>query len=225
MTQLKFGFAVFPAFVRGWLSCVSDTLLDFGSALGRGSGAASACDLPHCAGPLRGRTARRSAQGKPPEGGWPVPRIRLGGLGQTGPDDQARHPLRDERQLSEHAGLFVGPRLSPAPAAEALLRAHRELMTRGYGLLIFDAYRPWYVTRIFWDATPADKHEFVADPAKGSRHNREAGLHGLRERVVALRLPGLEELCPPERAIREAPLTLISTPTSSSGSDETPSRP
>ena len=58
------------------------------------------------------------------------------------------------------------------PAAEALLRAHRELMKRGYGLLIFDAYRPWYVTKIFWDATPADKHQFVADPAQGSRHNR-----------------------------------------------------
>lgn len=58
------------------------------------------------------------------------------------------------------------------PAAEALLRAHRELMRQGYGLLIFDAYRPWYVTKIFWDATPVDKHEFVADPAKGSRHNR-----------------------------------------------------
>ena len=58
------------------------------------------------------------------------------------------------------------------PAAEALFRAHRELMKRGYGLLIFDAYRPWYVTKIFWDATPADKHQFVADPAKGSRHNR-----------------------------------------------------
>jgi zinc D-Ala-D-Ala dipeptidase len=58
------------------------------------------------------------------------------------------------------------------PAAEALLRAHREVMTQGYGLLIFDAYRPWYVTRIFWDATPPDKHEFVADPAEGSRHNR-----------------------------------------------------
>jgi D-alanyl-D-alanine dipeptidase len=58
------------------------------------------------------------------------------------------------------------------PAAEALLRAHRELIKSGYGLLIFDAYRPWYVTRIFWDATPPDKHEFVADPAKGSRHNR-----------------------------------------------------
>jgi D-alanyl-D-alanine dipeptidase len=58
------------------------------------------------------------------------------------------------------------------PAAEALLLAHRDLMEQGYGLLIFDAYRPWYVTRIFWDATPPDKHEFVADPAKGSRHNR-----------------------------------------------------
>jgi D-alanyl-D-alanine dipeptidase len=58
------------------------------------------------------------------------------------------------------------------PAAEALLRAHRELIKQGYGLLIFDAYRPWYVTKIFWDATPVDKHQFVADPARGSRHNR-----------------------------------------------------
>jgi len=58
------------------------------------------------------------------------------------------------------------------PAAQALLRAHHELMQHGYGLLIFDAYRPWYVTKVFWDATPADKHEFVADPSKGSRHNR-----------------------------------------------------
>jgi D-alanyl-D-alanine dipeptidase len=58
------------------------------------------------------------------------------------------------------------------PAAEALLRAHRELLKQGYGLLIFDAYRPWYVTKMFWDATPPDKHEFVANPAEGSRHNR-----------------------------------------------------
>ena len=58
------------------------------------------------------------------------------------------------------------------PAARALLRAHRELLKQGYGLLIFDGYRPWYVTKIFWDATPPEKHEFVADPAQGSRHNR-----------------------------------------------------
>jgi D-alanyl-D-alanine dipeptidase len=58
------------------------------------------------------------------------------------------------------------------PAAAALLAAHRELKGEGYGLLVFDGYRPWQVTKIFWEATPPDKREFVADPAKGSRHNR-----------------------------------------------------
>lgn len=58
------------------------------------------------------------------------------------------------------------------PAAEALVRAHRLLESQGLGLLIYDAYRPWFVTRMFWDGTPAAFHDFVADPAKGSRHNR-----------------------------------------------------
>ena len=58
------------------------------------------------------------------------------------------------------------------PAAEALLRVHKKLADKGYGLLIYDCYRPWYVTRMFWDATPEKQHIFVADPAKGSRHNR-----------------------------------------------------
>ena len=58
------------------------------------------------------------------------------------------------------------------PAAEALVRVDKALAQEGYGLLVHDAYRPWYVTRLFWDATPPDKHEFVADPASGSRHNR-----------------------------------------------------
>ena len=58
------------------------------------------------------------------------------------------------------------------PAAEALVRAHQALRTMGYGLLIHDAYRPWYVTKMFWDATPKEQKDFVADPAKGSRHNR-----------------------------------------------------
>jgi D-alanyl-D-alanine dipeptidase len=58
------------------------------------------------------------------------------------------------------------------PAAEALLRSLHKLRPLGYGLLIHDGYRPWYVTKIFWDATPADGKIFVADPAQGSRHNR-----------------------------------------------------
>jgi D-alanyl-D-alanine dipeptidase len=58
------------------------------------------------------------------------------------------------------------------PAAEALARAHRALAPLGYGLLVHDAYRPWYVTKVFWDATPPEGKIFVADPSQGSRHNR-----------------------------------------------------
>jgi CubicO group peptidase (beta-lactamase class C family)/D-alanyl-D-alanine dipeptidase len=62
------------------------------------------------------------------------------------------------------------------PAAEAVVRVHRSLASRGFGLLIHDAYRPWYVTKMFFDATPADMKMFVADPSKGSRHNRGAAV-------------------------------------------------
>jgi D-alanyl-D-alanine dipeptidase len=58
------------------------------------------------------------------------------------------------------------------PAAEALVRALHRLQPYGYALLIHDAYRPWYVTKIFWEATPPEGKIFVADPAQGSRHNR-----------------------------------------------------
>jgi CubicO group peptidase (beta-lactamase class C family)/D-alanyl-D-alanine dipeptidase len=62
------------------------------------------------------------------------------------------------------------------PAADALKRAHERLREEGYGLVIFDGYRPWFVTKIFWEATP-DQHKFlVADPAQGSRHNRGAAV-------------------------------------------------
>lgn len=58
------------------------------------------------------------------------------------------------------------------PAAEALVRVNQSLRTQGYGLAVFDGYRPWAVTKVFWDVTAEDKKIFVADPSKGSRHNR-----------------------------------------------------
>ncbi len=58
------------------------------------------------------------------------------------------------------------------PAAEALIKVNQELKPLGYKLLIFDGYRPWSVTKIFWDITPDDKKIFVANPKDGSRHNR-----------------------------------------------------
>jgi D-alanyl-D-alanine dipeptidase len=58
------------------------------------------------------------------------------------------------------------------PAAMALIRALHAMQPLGYGLLIHDGYRPWSVTKIFWEATPPEGRIFVADPAQGSRHNR-----------------------------------------------------
>jgi len=62
--------------------------------------------------------------------------------------------------------------LMQRPAAEALGRAAKDFEDLGYGILIHDAYRPWRVTKMFWDATPERHKQYVADPSKGSRHNR-----------------------------------------------------
>ena len=62
------------------------------------------------------------------------------------------------------------------PAAEGVARAHRALAQHGYGLLLHDGYRPWYVTKMFFDATPESQKIFVADPASGSRHNRGSAI-------------------------------------------------
>ncbi|HXR39460.1 MAG TPA: M15 family metallopeptidase [Terracidiphilus sp.] len=69
--------------------------------------------------------------------------------------------------------LYLEPRAyMQRPAAEAVVRASQRLRQLGYGLLIHDSYRPWYVTKMFWEGTPPEKRIFVANPAKGSRHNR-----------------------------------------------------
>lgn len=62
------------------------------------------------------------------------------------------------------------------PAAEALARANKVLRPFGYALLVHDAYRPWFVTKIFWEATPAAQRWLVADAAQGSKHNRGAAV-------------------------------------------------
>ena len=93
------------------------------------------------------------------------------------------------------------------PAAEAVVRAHRSLRPHGYGLLIYDAYRPWYVTKMFWDATPEAMKIFVANPAAGSRHNRGAAvdltLYDLRTGQPVQTVSGYDEFSP--RAFPEYP--------------------
>ena len=60
--------------------------------------------------------------------------------------------------------------------AEDVLRVNEELVGEGLGLVVYDAYRPWFVTKMFWDATPVSLRHFVAPPTSGSRHNRGAAI-------------------------------------------------
>jgi D-alanyl-D-alanine dipeptidase len=117
--------------------------------------------------------------------------LRARALAATPPVETAEHKPADLVDLATidpairfdiaYAGRnnFMGLKLyeRPAaymqrPAAQALGRVRKALEAKGYGLLIHDAYRPWFVTWMFWEATPPESHMFVADPSKGSRHNR-----------------------------------------------------
>ena len=84
------------------------------------------------------------------------------------------------------------------PAAESLVRVNKKLKAFGYGLLIHDSYRPWYVTKMFWDATPDDKKIFVANPESGSRHNRgcavDLTLYDLDTGAVVEMVGGYDEM-------------------------------
>jgi len=74
-----------------------------------------------------------------------------------------------------HAKLYpVSKVMLRRPAAIALHEVERELARDGLGLKIFDGYRPYRVTVQMWK--PIRNPDFVADPAKGSRHNRGAAV-------------------------------------------------
>ena len=73
------------------------------------------------------------------------------------------------------------------PPAETLKKVQAELNTNGYGLKIFDAYRPYEVTKKMWDLIHDDR--YVAYPSKGSGHNR-----GLSVDVSLINLKTGEEL-------------------------------
>ena len=56
------------------------------------------------------------------------------------------------------------------PVVESLKKIQAALNKKGYGLKIFDGYRPYTITVAFYQKA-SDKN-FVANPAKGSKHNR-----------------------------------------------------
>ncbi|MEJ7623665.1 MAG: M15 family metallopeptidase [Pyrinomonadaceae bacterium] len=89
------------------------------------------------------------------------------------------------------ADNFVGRAVYPEaraflqrPAADGVVRVHKWLGKQGLGVVIYDGYRPWLITKLFWDVVREDQKMFVADPAKGSKHNRgcavDLGIYNLK---------------------------------------------
>ena len=72
-------------------------------------------------------------------------------------------------------------------AAKALQKIQRELNEQGLGLKIYDAYRPYSVTEKMWE--PIKDERYVADPKKGSGHNR-----GIAVDLTIINLKTNEEL-------------------------------
>lgn len=77
------------------------------------------------------------------------------------------------------ANNFVGKKVYPAaraflqnPAADGVVTVHRKLKEKGLGIVIFDGYRPWAITKLFWETVIPEQRKFVANPEKGSKHNR-----------------------------------------------------
>ena len=92
------------------------------------------------------------------------------------------------------------------PAAKALARAHKAAATEGYGLTIFDAYRPWRITKQLWDATPpGPQRNYVSNPKRGSKHNRgcavDLSLHRIDTGALVEMTSGYDEFT--QRAHRD----------------------
>ena len=52
-------------------------------------------------------------------------------------------------------------------AAGALGRVQKRLADYGYGLVIWEAYRPWSVSKLAYDAFPDDKKQMLPTPEQG----------------------------------------------------------
>lgn len=57
---------------------------------------------------------------------------------------------------------------------QKILEIHKELQEQGYGLKMFDCYRPRPIQWKLWEKVPDPR--YVADPKKGSMHNRGAAV-------------------------------------------------
>ncbi len=139
-----------------------------------------ACSLIMCL----AAQAMAQAPAGPPKGGGPYRPSDLVELVRLDPTIKLDIRYATVNNFAGRAVYSEARAFLQRPAAEALVAAHRWLKEQGYGLLVYDGYRPWSVTKLFWDITPPEKRAFVADPSVGSKHNRgcavDVGLYDLQ---------------------------------------------
>jgi D-alanyl-D-alanine dipeptidase len=117
--------------------------------------------------------------------------VDVGGL-----DPSIRVDLRYAGDQNAVGGRVLGASRAflQRPAAEALVRIHRGLKPKGFGLVVHDAFHPWWITRLVWDAAPPELRRFLDDPARGSGYNRgttvDVGLYRLAD-GRAVEMPSL----------------------------------
>ncbi len=141
--------------------------------------------------PLIGCSETRKTESAPPTTTVPLPVASPAGLIEIKPEEigfrlDLRYATTNNftgRVLYSQVRAFL-----QGIAAKALMRVRNSAINEGFGLTIFDAYRPWRVTKQLWDATPPSQRDYVANPKRGSRHNRgcaiDLSLHALETGVL-----------------------------------------
>ncbi|MEM8781955.1 MAG: M15 family metallopeptidase, partial [Planctomycetota bacterium] len=131
-----------------------------------------------------------------PEGGWLDDDL----VDVTAIDDTFQLDVRyaTDDNFMGTAVYEVAAAVLQRPVAEDLARCNAELKQSGYGVVVFDGYRPYYLTVAMYLATPAPlRDEFLAKPRRGSIHNRGAavdiGLYHLDSGELARMPSGFDE--------------------------------
>lgn len=104
------------------------------------------------------------------------------------------------------APLYLTPKLYVAEEIlPALAKVQEALKAQGYGLVLWDAYRPWHISKLANLALPEGKKDMLEDPeTKGSVHNTglavDVSLYDLATDEVVEMSSGFDEPSPRQYA-------------------------
>lgn len=107
----------------------------------------------------------------PPQGGG-MQEAELIDVGKTYPDIKISMIYATENNFLSRPLYPLDRAFLHRAAADALQRVNRKLAAYGYGIVVWDAYRPWYLTKTVYDTLPENQKTLLESPDGGSPHNR-----------------------------------------------------